>query len=83
MGYLVEYWQSKAIRNTKGGHSLAVQWLGLRPESPEFNPWSESKILQAMREKKSKIPQAMRQKQTKIYKTTTTIKESKPTAGGI
>ena len=53
MGYLVECWQSKVIRNTKGGHSLAVQWLGLCPESPEFNPWSESKIPRAMRQKQT------------------------------
>ena len=73
MGYLDESWQSKTIRNTKGGNSLAVQWLGLcvfTAEGPGSIPGRGSKIPKAMQgsQKKKKFIQVNKNFICGIYK---------------
>ena len=92
MGYLDESWQSKTIRNTKGGNSLAVQWLGLcvfTAEGPGSIPGRGSKIPKAARQEKqnnnnkkhkrtkTKQQQQKAQKNKNKHKTTTTKKAKK------
>lgn len=75
MGYLDESWESKTIRNTKGGNSLAVQWLGLcvfTAEVPGSIPGRGIKIPKAARQKKQNNNNKKSKKKGK---------EKKPTVG--